>query len=89
MGYDRNMSAAATHAWGELGGQATAVTSAEGLAQVAAALYAFFGEYGQEWENSTLESYLEALSACLEADKDSPLDWAYFARNLVLASNYE
>ena len=45
---------------------------------------------GEEWENSTLENFLEAISAYIEdADVRNDLQWSSFARILLSARVYE
>ena len=45
---------------------------------------------GEEWENSTLESFLEALAAYVEdAGLGDDSDWKTFAKTLLAARVYE
>lgn len=46
------------------------------------------GTDAAEWKNATLGRFLEALSACLEAEEVGA-SWAAFVRALVKATGYE
>ncbi|MER6571052.1 hypothetical protein ABT288_33945 [Streptomyces sp. NPDC001093] len=62
-------------------------------------LHRDFQQRGHEWENPTLDRFLEALAAWVEGSenwyrnfgKELPAegDWAYFARALTAATVYE
>lgn len=59
------------------------------LARVVEAMHADLVAHPDEWENHTLERYLEALAAVM-ADNDAPApSWSQIARFLVAASGYE
>ncbi|BCJ34522.1 hypothetical protein Athai_20250 [Actinocatenispora thailandica] len=75
------------------------VSSREELATFVRALQDDFARRGEEWENPTLDRFLEALAAWI---KDSPGwyknfgqsmpesgDWKFFARALAAAVIYE
>lgn len=71
--------------------EVASVRSAEDLAAVLARLRQDLAGSGQnEWENATLDHYLDALAAVVE-DRAllGPLSWANVADMLVTATGYE
>ncbi|MEU1668708.1 hypothetical protein ABZ547_35020 [Streptomyces sparsogenes] len=78
---------------------ANEVDSREALVSHILRLRDDFLERGDEWENPTLERYLEALAAWIKAspgwyrnfDQEMPADgdWTFFARALSAAVVYE
>ncbi|MFI5965125.1 hypothetical protein ACIA8J_23520 [Streptomyces asoensis] len=75
-----------------------AVTSRENLVAFIAHLRDDFAERGEQWENPTLDCFLEALAAWIDASpflyknfqREMPPhgDWAFFARALGAAVVY-
>lgn len=75
------------------------VTSREELVDFIAQLRDDFVERGEQWENATLDRFLDALAAWIEAspgwyrnfDQEMPPngDWTLFARALSAAVVYE
>ena len=50
--------------------------------------YQDFLETGEEWENNSLENFLEALRVCCRASPEAPT-WKEFADILLTAKVYE
>jgi hypothetical protein len=71
--------------------QVAAVRSANDLAAVIAAMRDdLLGTGQQEWENATLESFLEALAAVVEDRRfEGQPSWEDLAQVLVTATGYE
>jgi hypothetical protein len=80
-------------------GDLSQVSSHADVAQVAERMLADLRAHPAEWENPTLERFLDALAASLEglpglyANRDDhfpePPTWKIFAEALVMASGYE
>ncbi|MFC3994963.1 hypothetical protein ACFOVU_03500 [Nocardiopsis sediminis] len=78
---------------------ASDVTGREELAAFIARLGAEFRERGEEWENTTLDRYLDSLAAWLRSapgwyantgrELPEDADWTLFARALAAATVYE
>jgi hypothetical protein len=72
------------------------VQNYQGLAQYIARLAAECRQNGQDWENATLDRFLDALSACVHdhagaasATAGTPAEWGFFAFALDAATLYE
>ncbi|MFJ2738327.1 hypothetical protein ACIO3O_01525 [Streptomyces sp. NPDC087440] len=75
------------------------IRSREELATFVRGLHQEFLRRGHEWENASLDSFLEALAAWIDdadgmyrnvgEDLPSGGDWAFFARSLRAATVYE
>ena len=80
-------------------GDLSQVSSHTDVAQVAQHMLADLRAHPGDWENATLERFLEALAACLQdlpglyADRGEPFPecatWKILAEALVMASGYE
>lgn len=80
-------------------GDLSQVSSHTDVAQVAERMLADLRDHPAEWENPTLERFLDALAASLEglpglyANRGEPFPesptWKIFAEALVMASGYE
>lgn len=78
---------------------ADAVTSRQDLAEHVRRLRSDLLKRSDQWENATLESYLESMAAWIEAaphwysnrgeEMPAEAEWAYFAQALSAAVVYE
>jgi phosphoenolpyruvate carboxylase len=73
--------------------------SAEDVARIVEKMVADLEAHPTEWENHTLDSFLDALARCLDAQRQlyantgriypASASWTLFAESLVAATGYE